>query len=242
MQRLPLDSWPLRALAPLQTLPHLYDQLAAHGMDPSTPAVAVERGTTRRQRVVWGPVSELPQRAQSAGLKSPTLIIIGAVVALAPGWLQWQAAGRPVVVPRALPPHGYTLPAIDAAALLAAAAGATSPAWPSSGRGVGAGDGGIRTREVLPAAAPVAVGAARSATVMSAQPATQPAPAQQPVIPAAAPAEQGPGEAEAGCGGEDEACPLPLPPARRPAPQTQQRPAAPGCGDEDSACALPLRS
>ncbi len=63
----------------LQTLPNLYQQLAAHGMTPDLPAVAVERGTTRRQRVAWGTVSELPQRAAAAGLKSPALIIIGQV-------------------------------------------------------------------------------------------------------------------------------------------------------------------
>lgn len=111
--------------------------------------MAVERGTTRRQRVVWGTVSQLPERAQQAGLKSPTLIVIGAVVALAPGWAQWEAAGRPVTVPHALPSHGYALPHIDGQALAAAAAGVTSPPWPaSSGRGARADDGAMPTWEV----------------------------------------------------------------------------------------------
>lgn len=116
-------------------LPKLYGQLSAHGMDPTTPAVAVERGTTRRQRVVWGPVSELPSRAQAAGLKSPTLIIMGSVVALAPGWGAWEVAGRPLQVSSKFPSHGYALPQLDAAALADAAA--TAGATAAGGGGVG---------------------------------------------------------------------------------------------------------
>ncbi|KAJ9534016.1 hypothetical protein QJQ45_027115 [Haematococcus lacustris] len=98
----------------LQTLPSLQAQLEAHGLPPDVPAVAVERGTTRRQRVCWGSVGQLAGRAQAAGLKSPTLIIIGQVVSLAPGWSQWQAAGKPLVWSAGQPPrHGYRLPVLD---------------------------------------------------------------------------------------------------------------------------------
>ncbi|KAL6745277.1 tetrapyrrole methylase [Haematococcus lacustris] len=98
----------------LQTLPSLQAQLEAHGLPPDVPAVAVERGTTRRQRVCWGSVGQLAGRAQAAGLKSPTLIIIGQVVSLAPGWSQWQAAGKPLVWNAGQPPrHGYRLPVLD---------------------------------------------------------------------------------------------------------------------------------
>ena len=62
---------------------------------PSTPAVAVERGTTDEQRVVFGTLADLSARAASAQLRSPTLIVIGRVVALSPLWEAWEARGRP---------------------------------------------------------------------------------------------------------------------------------------------------
>ncbi|KAF5833268.1 hypothetical protein DUNSADRAFT_10468 [Dunaliella salina] len=102
----------------LQTLPNLYAQLQQHGMPPNVPAVAVERGTTRRQRTVWGEVGQLPRRTQEAGLKSPALIVIGQVVSLAPGWQQWRAAGQPLLWREGhIPSHGYALPDIDGAQL-----------------------------------------------------------------------------------------------------------------------------
>jgi siroheme synthase len=70
----------------LSTLPSLTSQLSSHGFDLDTPAVAVERGTTAAQRVVYGTLRELHAAVTAARLKSPTLIIIGQVVALAPGW------------------------------------------------------------------------------------------------------------------------------------------------------------
>jgi len=71
---------------------------------PSTPAVAVERGTTDDQRVVFGTLGDLSARAGAAGLRSPTLIVIGRVVALSPQWRQWEERGRPW--PRALGDEG----------------------------------------------------------------------------------------------------------------------------------------
>jgi hypothetical protein len=76
----------------LGTLPVLVGQLQENGMPADVPAVAVERGTTADQRVVFGTLSELHDSIQAAKLKSPTLLIIGQVVALAPGWEEWQEA------------------------------------------------------------------------------------------------------------------------------------------------------
>lgn len=76
----------------LGTLPVLVEQLTQHGMPADVPAVAVERGTTADQRVVFGTLSELHDSIQAAKLKSPTLLIIGQVVALAPGWQDWLEA------------------------------------------------------------------------------------------------------------------------------------------------------
>ncbi|GBF93063.1 uroporphyrinogen-III C-methyltransferase [Raphidocelis subcapitata] len=79
----------------LGTLPALVERLTAHGLPPSTPAVAVERGTTDAQRVAFAELAGLPAATAAHALRSPTLIVIGAVVALAPGWAAWAAAGMP---------------------------------------------------------------------------------------------------------------------------------------------------
>jgi hypothetical protein len=76
----------------LGTLPLLVQQLTARGMPADMPAVAVERGTTSEQRVVFDTLQQLHGSIQEAGLKSPTLLVIGQVVALAPGWQEVQHA------------------------------------------------------------------------------------------------------------------------------------------------------
>eukprot|EP00891_Asterochloris_glomerata_P004323 jgi/Astpho2/4323/Aster-07412 len=70
----------------LATLPALTQNLTAAGLPPGTPAVAVERGTTPQQRTVFAPLDHLLDDVAQAQLQSPTLIVIGEVVRLAPGW------------------------------------------------------------------------------------------------------------------------------------------------------------
>ncbi|OVA11187.1 Tetrapyrrole methylase [Macleaya cordata] len=70
----------------LSTLPSLSLKLIHHGLPPDTPAVAVERGTTPQQRMVFAELNDLVDEVTSAELVSPTLIIIGKVVALSPLW------------------------------------------------------------------------------------------------------------------------------------------------------------
>ena len=41
-------------------------------------------------------LQNLPTLTSEAGLQSPTLLIIGEVVALAPGWQEWEANGMPL--------------------------------------------------------------------------------------------------------------------------------------------------
>ena len=48
--------------------------------------MAVERGTTPRERRVFSALGELPDAVLECELKSPTLIIIGKTVALSPRW------------------------------------------------------------------------------------------------------------------------------------------------------------
>jgi uroporphyrin-III C-methyltransferase len=54
--------------------------LVAAGLDPSTPAAAVSRGTCPDQEVVRSTLEELP--AAAAGLTTPTLLVVGDVAAL----------------------------------------------------------------------------------------------------------------------------------------------------------------
>ena len=55
--------------------------LARHGFDMTTPAALIERGGTRRRRVLVGTVSELAARAAGWSSGGPTLVLIGEVVA-----------------------------------------------------------------------------------------------------------------------------------------------------------------
>ena len=63
-------------------LPVLCQQLIVHGLPAATPAAVVQQGTTREQRVVCGTLETLPLLTFKAGLKPPTLIIVGEVVKL----------------------------------------------------------------------------------------------------------------------------------------------------------------
>jgi uroporphyrin-III C-methyltransferase len=66
----------------LSGLPYLCEQLIAHGLPPDWPAAIVQQGTTPNQRTVTGTLATLPGLAVAAGLKAPTLIIVGEVVQL----------------------------------------------------------------------------------------------------------------------------------------------------------------
>ncbi len=81
-------------------LPHIVEMLIANGKPAQTPAAAVHWATTGRQRTVTAPLSELPAAVQQAGLKAPSLVIIGSVVSLR-AELAWFEA-RPLVGKRIL--------------------------------------------------------------------------------------------------------------------------------------------
>ena len=70
----------------LATLPRTLRQLTNQGLRHDTPAVAVESVTLKSQKVAWGTAATLPQNVLDLKFKSPTLIVVGDVVALAPGW------------------------------------------------------------------------------------------------------------------------------------------------------------
>jgi uroporphyrin-III C-methyltransferase/precorrin-2 dehydrogenase/sirohydrochlorin ferrochelatase len=69
----------------------LQAQLVGHGRAPSTPFVLVENGSRAEQRVVTGTLANLVERAAFHAVRSPALLIVGEVAALA-GSLAWFGA------------------------------------------------------------------------------------------------------------------------------------------------------
>ena len=78
-------------------------QLVAHGRAASTPVAVIENGSRADQRVTLTTLGELDEVARSGGIRSPALVIVGEVAALA-AKLHWFGA-----IPR-------TLTALSAAA------------------------------------------------------------------------------------------------------------------------------
>ncbi len=73
-----------------RTLPLVAARLIAAGMDPATPAVAVENASRANERHLFGTLGDLPTSLSAAELTGPTLVLIGTVVGMA-------AAGRAAV-------------------------------------------------------------------------------------------------------------------------------------------------
>ncbi len=62
---------------------HIAGRLIAHGLPGTHPAVLIERATWPDQRVLKTTLAELPALAATAQLRSPTLLVVGHVAALA---------------------------------------------------------------------------------------------------------------------------------------------------------------
>ena len=67
----------------LGTLDRVAESLIAAGLPADTPAAAIQNGTTSAQQRVIGSVADLPERVRACRLRSPTLVVIGRVVAMA---------------------------------------------------------------------------------------------------------------------------------------------------------------
>jgi uroporphyrin-III C-methyltransferase/precorrin-2 dehydrogenase/sirohydrochlorin ferrochelatase len=87
-------------------LESLQEQLLAHGRAPSTPFALVENGTRANQRVVTGTLGNLPERATAHAVRSPALLILGEVAALADhlSWFGAPPLGEAVASVRRLKP------------------------------------------------------------------------------------------------------------------------------------------
>lgn len=64
-------------------LPSIATGLLAHGMDPSTPVAVVERGWLPGQRTTVAPLDRITEVAASHQPRSPAVVVVGAVAALA---------------------------------------------------------------------------------------------------------------------------------------------------------------
>ncbi len=70
----------LVALMSQRQLRHNMEQLAGGGIDPNTPAAAIEWGTRAVQRTIVGTVATIADLAQAAEVRPPVTIIVGDVV------------------------------------------------------------------------------------------------------------------------------------------------------------------
>lgn len=74
----------------LANLPEISAKLIEHGLAGTTPAAAIENGTTDEQRRLVSTLADLPADVRARDFHSPCLLIIGRVVELA-GALDWFA-------------------------------------------------------------------------------------------------------------------------------------------------------
>jgi uroporphyrinogen III methyltransferase/synthase len=103
--------WPALARFPgtlvvymgMARLAHIVETLIAHGKSAQTPAAIVHWATTGRQRTLTATLEQLPAAVQQAGLKAPSLLVLGSVVSLR-AELAWFEArpllGRRILVTR----------------------------------------------------------------------------------------------------------------------------------------------
>jgi uroporphyrin-III C-methyltransferase/precorrin-2 dehydrogenase/sirohydrochlorin ferrochelatase len=66
---------------PTKTLPELVANAVQAGLDPATPAVAVERATRADERVIAATIAELPARLAAEPPSGPLIVIIGRALA-----------------------------------------------------------------------------------------------------------------------------------------------------------------
>jgi uroporphyrinogen III methyltransferase/synthase len=88
----------------VRRLPEIAQELLAAGRPASEPAAVVEAGTLAGQRTISATLADVAQAAQEAGVRPPSITVIGAVAALAArlGWHEAAPlAGRTVAVTRA---------------------------------------------------------------------------------------------------------------------------------------------
>ncbi len=76
----------------LRNLEALTAEFIARGASPDLPAAIVDNATRANQRVIVGALGTLAAKARAAGLKGPSIVIVGSVVSLRDK-LDWYAPG-----------------------------------------------------------------------------------------------------------------------------------------------------
>ncbi|HEX2623455.1 MAG TPA: uroporphyrinogen-III C-methyltransferase [Phototrophicaceae bacterium] len=84
----------LIALMGVSHLPNIVEKLLANGLNPDTPAVCIEWGTTERQRVVEGTLATIVQVATEAQIQPPSITVIGSVVDFRSTGMRWFDEGQ----------------------------------------------------------------------------------------------------------------------------------------------------
>ena len=74
----------------VKNLAAITERLVAGGVAADTPAALIHWGTTSRQRTLVAPVGEIAEKAQEEGFEPPSVLVVGAVVALRDkiGWFE----------------------------------------------------------------------------------------------------------------------------------------------------------
>lgn len=66
----------------VKNLPLITEKLIQNGLDPATPAAVIENGCQPTQRTVAGTLSDIAEKVRQAGIRPPSISIIGRVVSL----------------------------------------------------------------------------------------------------------------------------------------------------------------
>jgi len=105
--------WPALAAFPgtlvfymgVKQLPRIAEQLIAGGRAPDEPAAVIEHGTLPRQRTVVATLATLAERAAKAGVRPPSITVVGPVAALRDEGIRWfeqrPLYGKTIAVTRA---------------------------------------------------------------------------------------------------------------------------------------------
>src|SRR4051794_39941798 len=87
----------------VRALPRIAERLVAGGRAASEPVAVVERGTMPGQRAVHGTLADVAERAADAGVRPPSITVVGPVAGLDLAWLEGARplAGVRIAVTRA---------------------------------------------------------------------------------------------------------------------------------------------
>jgi len=103
-ERLSLGSGTVVFYMGMKNLPHITENLMAHGRSPETPVALIRWGTRPEQEVLTGTLADIAEKAARASFKPPAITVVGEVVRLREK-LRWfdnrPLSGRGILVTRA---------------------------------------------------------------------------------------------------------------------------------------------